>query len=100
MACRYYQEVMGLSAAEMAPVSVVEQAQLLMPVRRRCQDGLSISRSFGCITEAGVASSLEHGPDANYLSDYLVAPLTHQRGLLKLLVWLGELTAKERHAPC
>ena len=30
---RYYRDVVGLTAEEMAPISVVEQAQLLAPVR-------------------------------------------------------------------
>jgi hypothetical protein len=30
---RYYRDAVGLTAEEMAPISVVEQAQLLAPVR-------------------------------------------------------------------
>ena len=34
---------MGLSAGEMAPISVVEQAQLLTPVCFRCQNGITMT---------------------------------------------------------
>ena len=60
--CRYYQDVMGLLAAEMAPISVVEQAQLMMPVRQCCLGGRAQpDRQIEVHQERWVVSSLEHG---------------------------------------
>ena len=56
--CRYYHDVVGLAAEEMAPISVVEQAQLLTPV---------------CLVPPCLAQGVRHGFWANSTLGLVVA---------------------------